>query len=180
MILNTRELYQNNLNKLKDELSVSNYFALPKLTKVSINVGLGQNRQNKDMIAYIEESLKQITGQKPVSTHAKTSIAGFKLREGDLVGLRVTLRGRRMDDFLNRLINITLPRIRDFRGIDVKQFDKQGNLTLGFRDQVAFAELGHDVLDRPFGLSVTVTIKNSDPQKSVTLLRTLGFPMKIS
>lgn len=173
------ENYSKNIEKLKADLGVSNVMALPKLTKVSINVGLGVNRTNKEMVEYIEESLGKITGQKVVKTHAKKAIAGFKLRTGDLVGLRVTLRGTRMYDFLDRLLNITLPRIRDFKGIEVKQFDAQGNLTLGFRDQVPFAELGHDVLDRPFGLTMTITIAKSDHDKSPKVLQALGFPMKL-
>lgn len=178
MLIDTRELYTKNIDSLKKDLSVSNVFALPKIDKVSVNVGLGMYRTNKDMIEYIEKSLATITGQKVVKTHAKKAIAGFKLRTGDLVGMRVTLRAKRMDDFLNRLINITLPRIRDFRGIDTGKFDKQGNLTLGFKDQVPFAEMGHDVLDKPFGLSMTITIKNSNMEKSTALLRALGFPLK--
>jgi len=179
MLIDTGKRYTESLTALKTELSIGNVHALPRITKVSVNVGLGLHRQNKDMVDYIEKTLTQITGQKPVRTYARKAIAGFKLRQNDLVGLRITLRNQRLNDFLNRLINITLPRIRDFRGIDAKQFDKQGNLTLGFKDQVPFAELGHDVLDRPFGLSMTITIKQSDPQKSSILLKKLGFPMKI-
>lgn len=178
MLINTRELYQKNIDALKQELSVANAMALPKISKVSVNIGLGMHRGNKEMVSYIEKSLATITGQQAVKTHAKKAIAGFKIRTGDLVGMRVTLRGKRMDDFLNRLINITLPRIRDFRGIDTANFDKQGNLTLGFKDQVPFAEMGHEVLDKPFGLSVAITIKNSNAEKSAALLRALGFPLK--
>lgn len=179
MKINVAENYKTKTEQLKTDLAVSNVMALPKLTKVSVNVGLGLHRTNKEMVEYIEQSLTKITGQKVVKTHAKKAIAGFKLRTGDLVGLRVTLRGTQMHDFLDRLINITLPRIRDFKGIDEKQFDKQGNLTLGFRDQVPFAELGHDVLDRPFGLTMTITIAQSDHEKSPKMLKALGFPMKI-
>lgn len=178
--INLPELTKEKTNQLLGELGVGNVLKLPRLEKVSVNVGLGQNRQNKDMVSYIEESLTKITGQKPVKTYARKAIAGFKLREGDLVGLRVTLRGRRMTDFIERLLNITLPRIRDFKGVDPKQFDKQGNLTIGFKDQVPFAELGHDVLDRPFGLSVTITLAHSSPAKSEIVLRALGFPMKVA
>ena len=178
MLIDTKALYAKNLEVLKKELSLGNINALPKIQKVSINVGLGLNRQNKEMVAYVTKSLTQITGQKPLETFAHKAIAGFKIRQGDLVGLRVTLRGSRMNDFLNRLINITLPRIRDFKGIENNAFDKQGNLTIGFRDQVPFAEMGYDVLDKPFGLSATITIARSNPEKSQILLQTLGFPMK--
>lgn len=180
MIIDTRARYQEKLTELKADFGVDNIHALPRLEKVNLNVGLGQNRGNKDMTEYIQKSLEIITGQKAVTTKARLSVAGFKVREGETVGIRVTLRGQKMTDFLNRLINISLPRIREFRGIDPKNFDKQGNLTLGFKDQVPFAELGTDVLERPFGLSVTLTIKNSDAEKSFKLLRSLGFPMKVA
>jgi large subunit ribosomal protein L5 len=165
---------------LAEALGIKNVNALPKLKSVSLNIGLGQNRLNKDMVAYIVASLGKITGQKPVITRAKKAIAGFKLRTGDEVGVRVTLRGSKMYDFIDRLINVSLPRIRDFKGINPKSFDQSGNLTLGFKDQVAFVELGHDGLDKPFGVEVTLTIKNSTPSHSTELFRQLGFPMKIS
>ncbi len=177
-MINVREAYGAKLAQLKEKLAVTNTMALPKLTKVSLNVGLGQHRANKDMVEYIAQSLSQIAGQKAVPTIARKAIAGFKIRENDVVGYRVTLRGTKMNDFLSRLLNITLPRIRDFRGIDVKKFDKQGNLTLGFKDQIPFAELGNDSIEKQFGLTATITIINSDPAKSFELLRSLGFPMK--
>ncbi len=179
-MFNTKELYLQNLKAFQEELGVKNVFALPKIQKVSINIGLGMNKGNKEMVSYIEQSLTAIAGQKPVMTHAKKAIAGFKLRAGDLVGMRVTLRGPKMHDFLNRVINITLPRIREFRGLDMDQFDKQGNLTIGFKDQVPFAELGNDVMDKPFGLSMTINIKNSNPTASAAVLKALGFPFKKS
>jgi large subunit ribosomal protein L5 len=177
-LINVKENYSAQIKPLQEKLDIKNVMALPRLEKVSINVGLGQQRQNKDMVAYIKKSLEQIAGQKIVETHARKAIAGFKIREGDLVGLRVTLRNEKMYDFLNRLINITLPRIRDFRGIDPAKFDKQGNLTIGFKDQLSFVELGHDAIDRQFGLTITLTIKPSDPDKSSELLSALGFPIK--
>lgn len=176
--LNAKERYQNAAKQLLESTGEKNVNALPKIVKVSVNVGLGLNRQNKDMVEYIEKSLQSITGQKPVKTAAKKAVAGFKIREGEIVGMRVTLRGNRMNDFINRLLNITLPRIRDFRGLDPKQLDKQGSLTIGFKDQVPFAELGHDIMDKPFGLSITLTIANSNPEKSTHLLQSLGFPLK--
>lgn len=178
-IINVKENYLSSVKDLQQKLEVSNVWALPRITKVSVNVGLGQNRANKDMVSYIQDTLTTITGQKVVPTKAKKAIAGFKIREGDVVGMRVTLRGGRMNDFLNRLINISLPRIRDFKGIDKKLFDKQGNLTIGLRDQIPFAELGHDAMEKQFGMTITITIKNSNPEKSFTLLQTLGFPMRI-
>lgn len=179
-LINVQENAAATKIKLKDELGLKSVMALPALKAVSINIGFGPHRQNKEMIAYLGGSLSKIAGQKPVITRAKKAIAGFKLRAGDEVGLHVTLRGRRMYDFLTRLINVSLPRIREFRGLEKKSFDGQGNLTIGFRDQIAFAELGHESLDKPFGLSITITIANSDPEKSFILLQRLGFPMKVS
>ena len=132
------------------------------------------------MVAYIVGALGKITGQKPVITKAKKAIAGFKIRSGDEVGVRVTLRSNKMFDFIDRLINVSLPRIRDFKGIDPKSFDQSGNLTIGFKDQVAFVELGHDGLDKPFGVEVTFSISNSSPSASEQFLKQLGFPMKVS
>jgi large subunit ribosomal protein L5 len=163
---------------LMEELALTNVHALPKITKVSLNVGLNQYRNEKAAIEYITKSIAKIAGQQPVTTIARKSVAGFKVRAGETVGLRVTLRGTRMYDFLNRLLNITLPRIRDFRGLSTSSFDKDGNLTIGFKDQAPFAELGHEALDRPFGLSITISIARSDSQKSQTYLRRLGFPFK--
>jgi len=176
--INVKEAYNNRIKDIKQATGVDNTMALPRIAKVSINVGLGQDRQNKDMVTYIADSLTQITGQKAVPTHAKQSIAGFKIRENDVVGYRVTLRGERMNDFINRLLNIALPRIREFRGIDPRKFDRQGNITIGLKDQIPFAELGNDAIDKQFGLTITITISNSDPRKSEELLKTLGFPMK--
>lgn len=178
-IINVKENYQANVKELQQKLEVPNVWALPRITKVSVNVGLGQHRANKEMVSYIQDTLTIITGQKAVPTKAKKAIAGFKIREGDVVGMRVTLRGAKMNDFLNRLINISLPRIRDFKGIEKKCLDKQGNLTIGLRDQVPFAELGHDAMEKQFGLTITVSIKNSDPERSFVMLQTLGFPMRI-
>lgn len=176
-VINYKERLLAEKAKLQSELGVKNVSALPRITKVSVNVGLGQNRLNKDMVKYIQEALTMITGQKAVETKAKKAIAGFKIRQGDVVGLRVTLRGKKMNDFINRLINITLPRIRDFKGINQTRFDRQGNLTIGLRDQIPFAEVGHDAIDKQFGLTITMTIANSDPAKSYSFLKILGFPM---
>ncbi len=178
-IIDFKERYQAKTKDLTTELGVKNVNALPKLNKITINVGTGRVRGVKDMAAYIEGALKQITGQKPAITKATKSVAGFKLREGEEVGLKVTLRGARMYDFLNRLINIALPRIREFRGFAPKSFDAQGNLTIGLPDTIPFAELGHSAMDKPFGMSITLSIANSDREKSFKLLQSLGLPVKI-
>lgn len=178
-IISFKERYGAKTKELLGELDVKNVNALPRLQKITLNVGVGRFRGNKDMLTYIEGALKQITGQKPAITKSRKSIAGFKLRAGEEVGYKVTLRNRKMHDFLDRLINIALPRIREFRGFDVKNFDPQGNLTIGFNDIVPFAELGHSSLDKPFGLSITLTISNSSREKSYKLLSSLGLPVKI-
>lgn len=177
-LIDVRRNYKDRHKDIMSSLEVSNPMAMPRIEKVSINVGLGQHRQNKDMVSYIADSLAIIAGQKPVATKARKSIAGFKVREGDIVGYRVTLRGDKMNDFLGRLLNIALPRIREFRGIDPKNFDRQGSLTIGLRDQIAFPELGTDAIDKQFGLTITLTISKSDPKKSLEMLKLLGFPMK--
>ncbi len=178
-IVSFKERYNQKTDELRTELSVDNVNALPRLTKVTVNVGTGRMRGNKEMLKYVEEAMRQITGQKPVITIAKKSIAGFKLREGEEIGMKVTLRGQKMHDFLDRIFNIALPRLREFRGIDQKNFDKQGNLTIGFVDSTPFAELGHAALDKPFGISMTLTFKNSSKDKGYKLLRTLGLPVVI-
>lgn len=171
---------RSQLESLRTLTGVQNVMALPKIVRVSLNVGLGANRQNKDMVAYIAGSLEKISGQKSQTTKAKKAISTFMLRQGDEVGLKVTLRGSKMTDFLERLVNVSLPRIRDFKGIDAKSFDNQGNLTLGFKNQVAFVELGHEGLEKPFGVEITIGVKNSSPTLSAQLFKLLGFPMKVS
>jgi large subunit ribosomal protein L5 len=178
-LVSFKERYGAKTSELKGTLGVGNVNALPRLEKITVNVGTGRLRGNKEMLTYIDGALKQITGQKPAVTTAKKSIAGFKLREGEEIGLQVTLRGAKMYDFLDRLINIALPRIREFRGFEAKNFDAQGNLTLGFNDATPFAELGATALDHPFGLSVTLTISKSDREKSYKLLQALGLPVRI-
>ena len=177
-MINIQENVKNKQHELLSTLGLKNISALPKITKVTLNCGLGQIRQNKDLVEYAKDALSVIAGQKPAVRRSKKAIAGFKLRQNEEIGLVVTLRGQKMFDFLHRLINVSLPRIRDFRGLTRNSFDKQGNFSIGFRDQLPFAELSHQVSERPFGVSVTVSIANSDPEKSYKLMQVLGFPMK--
>lgn len=172
--IDVRENYQH--SKLLKELGITNIHQLPKISKVTVGVGIAKVRQTKEMVDYIEKALAKITGSAPIKTRAKRSIAGFKVRAGETIGFKVTLRGRKMNDFLNRLINISIPRLRDFRGFRLSSLDQQGNLTIGLRDQGVFPELGSDSFERPFGLQVTVVIDRSDRQKSGILLKQLGFP----
>ena len=130
--------------------------AVPRLEKVVVNTGVGKFRENKDLLEFIERGIVMITGQKPVATYARNAIAGFKIREGSLVGFRVTLRGRRMHDFLERLFGVALPRSRDFRGIDPKSIDEFGNLTIGIREHIIFPEVIQEEIRTIFGLEVTI------------------------
>lgn len=177
---NFSERYQQIQPMLTEEFSLSNVWQLPRIRKVSLNVGVGGVRTNADRIKLITEALAKITGQLPSRTVAKKSIAGFKVREGDFVGLRVTLRGKKMTDFIDRLIAVNLPRYREFTGLKSSQFDRQGNLTIGFKDQTIFYELTGEYFENPFGLSVTISISNSNPEKSLALLQHLGFPVNKS
>ena len=172
--------FKNVLPTLQKEIGEKNILALPRLTKIVINVGIGSmytKQQIKDF-SNIEKSLANISGQKPVTILAKKSVSNFKLREGTPNGIKVTLRGERMYDFLNKLINIVLPRVRDFRGVSVHGFDSQGNYSMGLKESMMFPEIKIDDEYKPFGLEITIGIKNSDPKKSELLLRSFGFPFK--
>lgn len=177
-MINIAERYQTAIKDLKTELKVGNVLALPRITKVTVNAGIGRVRTDDKMVDFIRDSLIKITGQKPAIRRARKAIAGFKVRENDIVGLTVTLRGKRMNDFLNRLVNVTLPRVREFSGLDMKHLDNQGNFSIGFKDQSGFVELGSDSYDRPFGLEFTITVARSDKDKSQALFKALGFPVK--
>ena len=152
------------------------------LEKIIVSTGLGKMRQrpsfNDRILPEITKDLTSITGQKPAERIARKSIAGFKLREGDLVGLKVTLRGKRMKDFLRRFSEATLPRIRDFKGIDPKQIDKQGNLTIGIREHIVFPEINQDEVKIDFGLEVTLVSSSRDPEGSYELYKKLGIPLR--
>lgn len=164
---------------LEKELGKANPNAIPKLTKVTINVGIGSmvTGGNKDY-SFVENSLSEITGQKPVLRKAKKAISNFKLRAGLPVGLHVTLRGDRMYDFIARLVNIALPRVRDFRGISARGFDGQGNFNLGLEDCTIFPEVSQDKLVKSHGLQVTVNTTAKDNKGAYLLLKTLGFPFR--
>jgi len=165
--------------RLQKELGVKNVNAVPKVTKVTINVGIGSyiTAGNKD-ISQMIENIKQISGQAPVVTNSKVSISNFKLREGMPNGIKVTLRGERMYDFINRLVNITLPRVRDFRGISTKGFDKKGNYSLGINEHTVFAEINPDDIVRVHGLQITVSTTANTKEEGHALLKELGFPFK--
>jgi large subunit ribosomal protein L5 len=164
--------------KLKEKYNYSNPMQVPRIEKVVVNMGLGEAIHNIKIIDSAVEELKQISGQQPVVTRAKKSIAAFKLREGMPIGCMVTLRKNRMYDFLNKLINIALPRVRDFRGISGKAFDGAGNYSLGIKEQLIFPEIDYDKIDKIKGLNISIvtTAKTNDEGKE--LLKLLGMPFK--
>ncbi len=164
--------------ELMTELKVSNLFEVPKLDKIVINSGLGKSKDDKKVIDAAVNTLTKITGQAPVPTMAKKSIASFKLREGNQIGIKVTLRKDRMYDFLDRLINIVLPRLRDFHGVSVKAFDKQGNYSLGLVDQSVFPELTFDETIVAHGLQVNFVFKAKNPEHNLILLKKFGMPFE--
>lgn len=174
-----REKYQNEVVPvLMKELGIENKNAVPRITKVAVNIGLGEALDNPKALDAAVVDLTTITGQKPVVTLAKTSIAAFKLREGRAIGAMVTLRSDRMWAFLDRLMNIALPRVRDFRGISNDAFDGRGNYTLGLREQLIFPEIEFDKVDKVRGLEITiVTTANSDDQARL-MLGLLGMPFR--
>lgn len=161
---------------LKKELGIANVHAVPKVTKMIVSVGLSQAIKDPKLMETIEQTVRRITGQRPVKTKARTSNANFKIRQGMVVGLMVTLRGKRMWDLLEKLIHATFPRIRDFRGISQKTVDQSGNLSVGFREHIAFPEIRSDEVERLHGLQVTVTTNAGTRERGLALFRCLGFP----
>lgn len=179
--MNLREKYQKEVaEKLKKEYGYANDLAIPRLLKVSLNIGIGKSKDDPKVAETAENTLKRITGQKPVYTLAKKSISAFKIREKMKVGLKVTLRGKRMWDFLEKLINITLPRVRDFRGLEPKAIDRTGNLTIGFKEHLVFPEINSDEVEKLHGLEVSVATTAKNQKEALSLFKHLGFPFKIN
>lgn len=180
-MMTLQELYRTEvMPMLQKELGVTNVHATPKVTKVVISVGLSQAIKDPKLMETIEQTLVRITGQKPVKTKAKKSIASFKIREGMIVGMMVTLRGPRMWDFLSKFVRTTLPRIRDFRGISDKVIDKYGNASIGFKENLAFPEIRPDEVERLHGLQVTIATTAGSYKAGHLLLKGLGFPFQQS
>lgn len=169
--------FQLTREALAKTLQVKNVHAVPRITKVTVSVGVGKRRDDIKYIEAVQKDLAAITGQAPAERRAKKSVAGFNVREGNLVGFQVTLRGKRAEDFVTRLIHVTLPRVRDFRGISVKAFDGQGNLSLGLREQLPFPEIHADKTDVVFGLQVTISTTAKTNPEGEALLRAMGFPL---
>jgi len=163
---------------LQKQLGLKNVNQVPVLEKVVVNVGLGRAKDDKKLMEVATNTLSKITGQRPIQTTAKKSIASFKLREGNKIGLKVTLRGDRMYEFMDRLINIVMPRLRDFHGVSAKAFDKQGNYSIGLIEQSVFPELSFDETTTPHGLQVIFVIKAHQPEHSRALLEQFGMPFE--
>lgn len=164
--------------ELQKELGLANPHQVPRLEKIVINVGLGRAKDDKKTIEAAKNTLRKVTGQEPVETLAKKSIAGFKLRDGNMIGLKLTLRGDRMYEFMDRLINIVLPRLRDFHGVSNKAFDKAGNYSLGMTDQSVFPELTFEETTTPHGLQAVFVVKAENREHSKALLTKFGMPFE--
>ncbi|MBS1813772.1 MAG: 50S ribosomal protein L5 [Acidobacteria bacterium] len=163
---------------VQKELSLKNTMAVPKLEKIVINMGLGEATQNNKILDPLVSDLAAIAGQKPVLTKAKKSIAAFKLREGQSIGAMVTLRGDAMYEFLDRLISVALPRVRDFKGVSPKSFDGRGNYTLGLRDQILFPEIDYSKVEKLKGMNVTIVTTARNDNEARTLLKAFGMPFR--
>jgi large subunit ribosomal protein L5 len=164
--------------KLKEEFSFKNLHQVPTIKAITLNVGLGPGLKDARHIETAENTLKRITGQQPVKTLARKSVAGFKIREGNVVGMKVTLRGKRMWDFLEKLIKVSLPRVRDFRGLSVTAFDGQGNYSIGLKEHIAFPEIPTDEIEIIHGVQVTISTTAKDNNQAKSLLTHLGLPLK--
>jgi large subunit ribosomal protein L5 len=174
-----KERYQKEIAPaLMKDLSLDNVMQIPKIQKMIVNIGMGEALDNPKSLDAAVSDLTQITGQKPVVIKARKSIANFKLREGRLIGVKVTLRGEKMWSFLDRLLNIVLPRVRDFRGVSPDAFDGRGNYTLGLREQLIFPEIEYDKIDKIRGMEITIVTSAPSDDQARALLQMLGMPFK--
>jgi large subunit ribosomal protein L5 len=174
-----KALYDSQVKmSLKEELNSPNVMAVPRVTKITHNMGLGEALADKKLLEYAVNDLTQIAGQKPVVTKARKSVAGFKVREGWPIGCKVTLRGERMWEFLDRLVDVAIPRIRDFRGLNPKSFDGRGNYSMGVKEQIIFPEIDYDKVDALRGLDITITTTAKTNDEGRALLSALQFPFK--
>jgi large subunit ribosomal protein L5 len=164
--------------KLQKQLGRTTIEAVPKLTRVVVNVGVGKQRDSKTYLEAVERDLTLITGQKPQVRRARKAVAGFNVRQGNIVGLRVTLRGSRMEDFTQRFVRTTLPRVRDFQGLSPRALDGRGNLSVGLREHLPFPEIHPEVTDALFGVEVTFVTSAKNNEEGEALFRTLGFPLQ--
>lgn len=174
-----QEFYKKDVvKKLTERFKYTSVMQVPRVLKITLNMGLGEAMEDKKVVASGVADLEKIAGQKPVITLAKKSIAGFKVREGWPIGCKVTLRGEKMYEFLDRLISIALPRVRDFRGLSIKSFDGRGNYSLGFKEQIVFPEIEYDKIDALRGLDITITTSAKTNKEAQALLEAFNFPFK--
>ena len=179
MAAHLKEVYETELRaKLKEELGLDNIMQVPRLTKITLNMGVGEALGDKKVLEHAVKDLTAIAGQKVVTTKARRSIAGFKVREGWPIGCKVTLRSDRMYEFLERLISISIPRIRDFRGVNPKSFDGRGNFAMGVTEQIIFPEIDYDKIDKLRGLDIAITTTARNDDEGRALLRAFNFPLK--
>ena len=179
MAARLKEIYDSELRaKLKEELGLDNIMEVPRLTKITLNMGVGEALGDKKVLEHAVKDLTAIAGQKVVTTKARRSIAGFKVREGWPIGCKVTLRSDRMYEFLERLISIAIPRIRDFRGVSPKSFDGRGNFAMGVTEQIIFPEIDYDKIDKLRGLDIAITTTARTDDEGRALLRAFNFPLK--
>ena len=173
-----KDLYNKEIQKsLKEKIGAKNDMAVPRLKKISINMGVGEASQDKNKIDGAINDLKMISGQQPIVTKARKSVAGFKLREGVNVGVKVTLRKNKMYEFLDRLVNIALPRVRDFRGLSKQSFDGKGNYSLGLKEQIVFPEIDYDNLDSLRGMDITIVTSAKNDEQGLELLKSFNLPI---
>jgi large subunit ribosomal protein L5 len=174
-----QEFYRETvIPRLQDEFKYQNVMQVPRITKITLNMGVGDAVGDKKIMDNAVSDMTQIAGQKPIVTNARKSVAGFKIREGWPIGCKVTLRAERMYEFLDRLINIAIPRIRDFRGFNAKSFDGRGNYSLGVREQIIFTEIDYDKIDKLRGLDITITTSAPNDAEGRALLAAFNFPFK--
>ena len=166
------------LPKLREELGIANIMEVPKITKITVNMGVGEAVADKKVIDAAAGDLAKITGQKPVMCQARKSVASFKVRDGLAIGCKVTLRGARMYEFLDRLINVAMPRIRDFRGVSPRSFDGRGNYNMGVKEQIIFPEIQYDQIDQLRGMDITITTTAKDDKAGRALLEAFQFPFR--
>ena len=174
-----KSIYRDELvPQLKETLELANVMEVPRVTKITLNMGLGEAVTDKKVIDHAVADLEKITGQKPVVTYARKSIAGFKIREEWPIGVKVTLRNEIMYEFLDRLLSISLPRVRDFRGLNAKSFDGRGNYSMGVKEQIIFPEVDYDKIDALRGLDITLTTSARNDEEGRALLRAFKFPFR--
>jgi len=173
-----KKYQEKSIPTLREKFGYKNVNSVPRIEKVSVNVGINARNSESNYAENVEKILVRITGQKPVRTNARKAISAFKIREGMVVGVKATIRGQRMYDFLDKMVNIAIPRIRDFRGLNIKNIDKQGNLTLGIKEHNVFPEIKSDEVERIYSLEVSITTTAKTYEEGLELFKSLGFPFQ--